>query len=146
MAEVSNEVAIRWMSLDFTKGKSTLVQVMAWCRQATSHYLSQCWPRSLSPYGVTRTQCVKFVLPQVTPGWSHSLHCRPFRMRWARSWRTLTRSSCGPASYPSPCSMRPLKMLGYTFWIQRNLKIHLDVKPTARGPRSWLETWRSVIW
>ena len=22
---------------------------MAWCRQATSHYLSQCWPRSLSP-------------------------------------------------------------------------------------------------
>ena len=22
--------------------KSTLVQVMAWCRQATSHYLSQC--------------------------------------------------------------------------------------------------------
>ena len=36
----------------------TLVQVMAWCRQATSHYLSQCWPRSLSPYGVTRPQWV----------------------------------------------------------------------------------------
>ena len=26
--------------------KSTLVQVMAWCRQAPSHYLNQCWPRS----------------------------------------------------------------------------------------------------
>ena len=26
--------------------KSTLVQVMAWCRQATSHYLSQCWHSS----------------------------------------------------------------------------------------------------
>ena len=25
------------------------VQVMAWWRQATSHYLSQCWPRSKSP-------------------------------------------------------------------------------------------------
>ena len=24
---------------------------MAWCRQAASHYLSQCWPRYLSPYG-----------------------------------------------------------------------------------------------
>ena len=36
------------------------IQVMAWCRQATSHYLSQCWPRSLSPYGVTRPQWVKF--------------------------------------------------------------------------------------
>ena len=40
--------------------KSTLVQVMAWCRQATSHYLSQCWPRSLSPYDITRPQCVRF--------------------------------------------------------------------------------------
>ena len=37
---------------------STLVQVMAWCPQATSHYLSQCWPRSLLPYDVTRPQCV----------------------------------------------------------------------------------------
>ena len=34
--------------------KSTLVQVMAWCRQATSHYLNQCWPSSLSLYGVAR--------------------------------------------------------------------------------------------
>ena len=32
---------------------------MAWCHQATSHYLSQCWRRSLLPYGVTRPQCVK---------------------------------------------------------------------------------------
>ena len=45
---------IRLMSLDLTDDKSTLVQVMAWCRQATSHYLSQWWPKSLSPYGVTR--------------------------------------------------------------------------------------------
>ena len=37
----------------------TLVQVMAWCRQATSHYLSQCWPKSLLPYEVTRPQWVK---------------------------------------------------------------------------------------
>ena len=34
--------------------KSTLVQVLAWCRQAPSHYLSQCWPKSVLPYGVTR--------------------------------------------------------------------------------------------
>ena len=32
---------------------------MAWCRQATSHYLSQWWPRSLWPYGVTRPQWFK---------------------------------------------------------------------------------------
>ena len=27
-----------------------------WCRQATSHYLNQCWPRSPTPYDVTRPQ------------------------------------------------------------------------------------------
>ena len=52
------------MSLDLTDDKSTLVQVMAWCRQATCHYLSQCWPRSLSPYGVTRPQWVKRLRPR----------------------------------------------------------------------------------
>ena len=46
------------MSVNHTDDKSTLVQVMAWCRQATSHYLSQCWPRSLTPYGITRPQWV----------------------------------------------------------------------------------------
>ena len=54
---ISCELALRWMSLYLSDDKSTLVQVMAWCRQATSHYLSQCWPRSLSPYGVTGPQC-----------------------------------------------------------------------------------------
>ena len=36
---------------------------MAWCHQATSHYLSQCWPRSMSPYGITRPQWVKILRP-----------------------------------------------------------------------------------
>ena len=53
---MSCETALIWMSLDHIYGELTLVQTMAWCRQATSHYLSQCWPRSLSPYGVTRPQ------------------------------------------------------------------------------------------
>ena len=39
-----------------------MVHIMAWCRQATSHYLNQCWPRSLPPYGVTRPQWVKIIL------------------------------------------------------------------------------------
>ena len=50
--------ALLWMPQDLTYDKSTLVQVMAWCCQATSHYLSQCWPRSMSPNGITRLQCV----------------------------------------------------------------------------------------
>ena len=36
-----------------------LVKVMALCHQGTSHYLSQCEPSFMSPYGVTRNQSVK---------------------------------------------------------------------------------------
>ena len=56
---ISCETALIWVSLDHTCDKSTLVQVMAWCRQATSHYLGQCWSISMSPYGVTKPQWVK---------------------------------------------------------------------------------------
>ena len=38
----------KWMSQDHTDDKSTSVHVMAWCSQATSYYLRQCWPRSMS--------------------------------------------------------------------------------------------------
>ena len=53
------KMALKWLLLDLTDHKSTLVQVMAWCCQVTSHYLSQCWPSPMSPYDVTRPQWVK---------------------------------------------------------------------------------------
>ena len=58
---LSCEIALIWMSFVFTDDQSTLVHVMAWCRQATSHYVSQCWPGSLYPYGVTGPQWVKLI-------------------------------------------------------------------------------------
>ena len=54
------------MSLDFTDDKSTLVQVMAWCRQATDHYLGQYSLRSMSPYGLSRPQWVKGISSEVS--------------------------------------------------------------------------------
>ena len=50
-----------WPSSDDCRlaDKPTLVHVMAWCRQATSHYLYQCWPSSMRPCIVTRPQWVK---------------------------------------------------------------------------------------
>ena len=51
-----HEIALRWMSQN--TGDGTLVLVMAWCRQAASHYLSQCWHRTVSTYSVTRPQWV----------------------------------------------------------------------------------------
>ena len=55
---ISCKVVLKWMPINLIDGKSTLVEVMAWCRQATSHYLSLCWPRSQLPYGVIRPQWV----------------------------------------------------------------------------------------
>ena len=51
---ISCEIVHRWMPLDLTDDKSTLVNVMAWRRQAIRHYLSWCWPRFMSSYDVTR--------------------------------------------------------------------------------------------
>ena len=50
------------MPQDLTDDKSTLVQVMAWCHQATSQYLNPCWPRSPMPYGITRPQWVTIIM------------------------------------------------------------------------------------
>ena len=38
--------------------EATLVLIMTWCCLATSHYLSQCWPRSTQQYGVIRPQWI----------------------------------------------------------------------------------------
>ena len=62
------EIALRWIPQNLTNEKSP--QVMAWCHQATSHYLSQCWPRSWWPYGITRPQWVKSMWPSDTL-WRH---------------------------------------------------------------------------
>ena len=60
---IACEITLMWMSLNFTDDQSTLVQVMVWCRQATSYYLSPCWPRSLSPYDVSRPQWINSLRP-----------------------------------------------------------------------------------
>ena len=51
-------ITLWWMQHKLCNEQSTLVQVMTWCRQATSHYLNQCWPRSMTPHGVAWPQCV----------------------------------------------------------------------------------------
>ena len=51
----------RWMLQEPSEDKSTLVQVMAWCHQAPSHYLTQCWTSSMTSYAITRGQWVKIL-------------------------------------------------------------------------------------
>ena len=105
------EIALIWMSLDFTDDQSTLVQVMAWCGQATSHYLSQCWPRSLSPYGLTRPQWVnQMYFNSIWPSdaiWHH------------RAWSTLVQvmACCltAPSHYLNQCWLIISEVLWHSF-------------------------------
>ena len=76
----------RWMPQDLTNDKSKLVQVMAWYRQATSHNLNQCWPRSPTPCGVTR------------PQWVNSIPALVQIMAWRQSGIMPVMAKCHPAS------------------------------------------------
>ena len=85
------ETALIWMSLDHTHDKSTLVQVMAWCHQATNHYLSQCWSRSMSPNGISRPQWVNANhqcrrVPLVSPSYVFSSFSKYHLIVFAHHW------------------------------------------------------------
>ena len=68
VVSISSEIALWWMPEDLIDEKSTLVQVMACCHQATSHYLNQCWPSSLTLNDITRPQWVNALRPRQN-GW-----------------------------------------------------------------------------
>ena len=56
-----------WVSLKCVYGgliddKSTLVEVMAWCYLAPSHYLDQWWQRSTISHAITRPKSVELTM------------------------------------------------------------------------------------
>ena len=84
------EIALIWMSLGSTDDPSILLQGMAWFRQATSHYLSQCWPRPLTPFGVTRPQWINTTVVRAHPNWKTSRPYITFSMILETyTWRTF---------------------------------------------------------
>ena len=55
------EIFIFWSQINkfwIIQWTKVFVQVMAWCHQATSHYLNQCYQRTMMACGVTRLQWV----------------------------------------------------------------------------------------
>ena len=66
------------MPEDLVDHNTTLVQVMPWCRQATSRYLNQCWPGSPTPCGVTRPQWVNTVFYSRQP------------IAWGKIWNVFS--------------------------------------------------------
>ena len=89
---------LRWMPQDLTDDKATLVQVMAWYRQATSNYPNQCWPRSPAPYGVTKPQWVKNITIIFIPR-SHIAHLRKWYKCPHASNRSLWSASVAATVY-----------------------------------------------
>ena len=74
ISDVQVNITQEWMSDVLVDNMSTLSRVMAWWRSATSYLLNQCWPRSPTPFGVTRLEwhmisCWKHALASV-----HYLH------------------------------------------------------------------------
>ena len=70
------EIAPRWMALDFTNEKSSLVQVMASCRRVHTF---------ISPCGVRRPQLVKSMVyckTKVTALLAHWSYCSPAPSHW----------------------------------------------------------------
>ena len=115
---ISCEIVLEWMSMDLTDGKLTLVQVLAWCCQATSHYLSQCWPRSLSSYDIIRPQWVKSSLtPDLRPvspcgswRWGSAKQTRPMFPETTPTWVPQSPGSSSvqrPGCYGDRCRPAP---------------------------------------
>ena len=89
---------------------SMLVQLMSGFRQATSYYLNQCWPRSLTPHGVTRPQWVN---PQTIERNFQDMYSLRGFVCWTN--RSLTKL---------------VDILQTTFWITfPKRKTYIDLKP-----------------
>ena len=70
---ISRETDLRWVLQNLIDGKSTLVQVIAWCLQAPSHYLSQCWPIIILSYGIYRPQWLDSKFHKLLPFWCRAM-------------------------------------------------------------------------
>ena len=79
------EITLGWMPQCFMNEKSTMVQVMAWCHQATCHYLSECWSRPMLPCAIPRPQWVKL---------SHMLTAHNQDLCWHETRGSSTPSQC----------------------------------------------------
>ena len=63
---------------------------MACCLTASSHNLSQCWPRLIPPHAVTRSQWVKYCFQSGTTAWLYGLNRLHFHNQGGTNNITLT--------------------------------------------------------
>ena len=94
-----------------------MVQVIGSCRQAITYYPSQCWPRSISPYGVTMSK------------WTW--HTQLPSMKWKWHFRTIN-IDLKPLQWPH------LRKHSTTFW-SRTYRVNiLQISHNSHPiPPSW---------
>ena len=121
----SHDNALQWMPQDLTDDKSILVQVMAWCRQATSHYLSQCWLSSLSPYDIARPQWVN--VKTIFPDRNSHYEDKAVSFCNGKCYSDKKASSCWKAPGASRTLEMPWDFLSYKlpFWMSSGQQMPL---------------------
>ena len=123
------------MPQDLIDNKSTLVHVMAWCRQTTSHYLDQCWPSSPTPYGIIRPQWVY----KIKPGTTRVKQFVTISKQWQPEWHHSENSGlvAGP---PNECCKLHVWQLKFP---RKMLRCSLSVDKTDdRRNQDSCHTWR----
>ena len=100
---------------------------MPWCRQATSHYLSQCWPRSMLPHCITRPQWVITNLHWKRSDWFHG-----HKVPWSTVWLHIQYKLLQLFMDDILCTMVPLVLPPFVSWYHRQ----------AADWMPWLETWQ----
>ena len=77
--------------------KLTLVQVMVWCYQATSHYLCQSLPKFMWPYNITWPQGVKLWCPlcMLQCWWEGRLHIHMSHVQRSRHQSDIAAAGAG---------------------------------------------------
>ena len=96
---ISNENTLRQLSVNLTDDKSTLVQVMVWCRQATSLFLSRWCENFMSPYCLIRPQLVTLWCVQ---SWekAHPVQCSNLYLTKTDINETLSINHLKTKTYP----------------------------------------------
>ena len=111
-----------------TDEKSTLIQVMACCRSASSHYLNKFGPRPMSRYRHTRPQWVNIM----EAGTKLPPHCRQQLQKHFIEWKVLHFNSLKPRQNGSHFADDIFKciFLNENDWIP----IEISLKFVPKGP------------
>ena len=136
--------------------RSILVQVMAWCYQATSHYLNQCWPRSMLLIGNTRSQCFKCLgcVNWMTSKWN-SYSCQntyssvPHQQCRCQTFHMVGVNLCGTTRCEAWDAPRNLvicvTMVTGTIWVSSFQEPAILQQMNSKSNLLWREKWDLVL-